>query len=69
MKKKTFIISNNNETNLRNLKKITKIEKGKAVSEAKIINVALTQFFRNNPTPANPEYNKQIEVLECYNLI
>jgi hypothetical protein len=68
--RKNFIISKNNENNLKNLKKVTEIERGNPVSEAKIINVALSQFFENKQkTELESEYTEQLEVLKCYNLI
>ncbi|MGN1321735.1 MAG: hypothetical protein ACI4VJ_04055 [Methanosphaera sp.] len=64
---KIFKITTNNKKNLETLKKVTKIETGTPTSEAKIINVALSEFFRQGQDNSN--FNEQLEVLKWYNII
>lgn len=59
-----------NETNIKNLKKLIKIEYGKTVSETQLINVAITQFFTKKQNFNNElDYMDLLEVVRCYNLI
>lgn len=70
MQRKNIIISDMNETNIKNLKKLIKIEYGKTVSETQLINVAITQFFTKKQNFNNElDYMDLLEVVRCYNLI
>ena len=70
MQRKNIIISDMNETNIKNLKKLIKIEYGKTVSETQLINVAITQFFTKKQNFNNElDYMDLLEVIRCYNLI
>lgn len=65
--KTTVRLSTQNRENIKKLKKVTRIETGTPTSEAKIINTAIAEFFRQGQDNSN--FNEQLEVLKCYNLI
>lgn len=65
---KHFKIAYNNENNLKNLKKITKILSGTPVTEATIINLALSEFFKNQSSKVESDYQYQLDLLKEYNL-
>ena len=68
--KTTVRLSTQNRENIKKLKKVTRIETGTPTSEAKIINTAIAEFFKNNTVKHDKqEYTQQLEVLKCYNLI
>lgn len=68
--KTTVRLSTQNRENIKKLKKVTRIETGTPTSEAKIINTAISEFFKNNTVEQDKQdYTQQLEVLKCYNLI
>lgn len=69
MIRKNFNISEQNEEKIRNLQKVTQIEKGKQVSQSQIINTALTYFFTAKQDFKEINYSQLVEVLRCYNII
>lgn len=69
MIRKNFNISEQNEEKIRNLQKVTQIEKGKQVSQSQIINTALTYFFTPKQDFEEINYSQLVEVLRCYNII
>lgn len=69
MIRKNFNISEQNEEKIRNLQKVTQIEKGKPVSQSQIINTALTYFFTAKQDFEETNYTQLVEVLRCYNII
>lgn len=69
MIRKNFNISEQNEEKIRNLQKVTQIEKGKQVSQSKIINTALTYFFTAKQDFKEINYSQLVEVLRWYNII
>ncbi len=68
--KTTVRLSTQNRENIKKLKKVTRIEKGNPITESKIINTAIAEFFKNNTVEHDKQdYTQQLEVLKCYNLI
>lgn len=68
--KTTVRLSTQNRENIKKLKKVTRIEKGNPITESKIINTAISEFFKNNTVEQDKQdYTQQLEVLKCYNLI
>ena len=65
---KHFKISENNERDVKNLKKITQILSGTPISEATIINLALSEFFKNQSSKVESDYQYQLDLLKEYNL-
>lgn len=64
---KHFKISENNERDVKNLKKITQIISGTPISEATIINLALSEFFKNQKPMTESDYQYQLDLLKEYN--
>ena len=65
---KHFKITFNNENDIKNLKKITKILTGTPVTEASIINLALSEFFKNQSPKVESDYQYQLDLLKDYDL-